>query len=155
MKFKHFSLSIPALLALVCRLALALIFFYAAIEKIIDPQAFAVAIYYYQLMPDFAINLMALTLPMLEMFIALSLLSGIYSRGASLISSLLFLVFATALAIDLARGLDISCGCFGKSSGTINWLYLIRDLSLCLISLWVLFFDRGRRYFSTQASAGE
>jgi hypothetical protein len=92
---------------------------------------------------------------MLEMFIALSLLSGIYSRGASLISSLLFLVFATALAIDLARGLDISCGCFGKSSGTINWLYLIRDLSLCLISLWVLFFDRGRRYFSTQASAGE
>jgi hypothetical protein len=82
----------------------------------------------------------------------LSLISGIYSRGASLISSLLFLIFATALSINLARGLDISCGCFGKSSGTISWLYLIRDLSLCLMSLCVLFFDRGWKYFWAQPS---
>jgi uncharacterized membrane protein YphA (DoxX/SURF4 family) len=154
MKLKNFTLQFTPLLALVCRLVLALIFFYAAIEKIIDSQAFAIAIYYYQLMPDFAINLMALVLPMLEMFLAVSLVSGIYLRGASLISSLLFLVFATALSINLARGLDISCGCFGKSSGTINWLYLVRDLTLCHMSLCVLFFDRGWRYFSAKRSTG-
>jgi uncharacterized membrane protein YphA (DoxX/SURF4 family) len=154
MKLKYLSLRFTPLLALVCRLALALIFFYAAIEKIIDPQAFAVAIYYYQLMPDFVINLMALVLPMLEMFLALSFVSGIYLRGASLISTILFLAFATALSINLTRSLDISCGCFGKSSGTISWLYLVRDLSLCLMSLCVLFFDRGWRYFSVQRSEG-
>jgi Methylamine utilisation protein MauE len=153
MKVRNFVLQAIPLIALVCRLALALIFCWAAIEKIIDPQAFAIAIYYYQLLPDFAINLVALILPMLEMFLALSLVSGIYSRGASLISSLLFLIFATALSINLVRGLDISCGCFGKSSGHINWLYLIRDLSLCLMSLCVLLFDRGWKYFLEQPSA--
>jgi uncharacterized membrane protein YphA (DoxX/SURF4 family) len=152
MKLKYLFLRIAPPLALVCRLVLALLFLYAAIEKIIDPQTFATAIYYYQLMPDFAINLMAVVLPILELLLALSFVSGIYLRGASLISALLFLVFATALSINLARGLDISCGCFGKSSETINSLYLVRDLSLCLMSLFILFFDRGWKYFSTPRS---
>jgi hypothetical protein len=99
------------------------------------------------LLPDIIINLLALVLPMLELFLATSLLSGIYTRGASFIASILFLVFATALSINLIRGLDISCGCFGKSSGSITWLYLIRDLSLFLISLCILFFDSGWKYF--------
>jgi uncharacterized membrane protein YphA (DoxX/SURF4 family) len=147
MKFKTAFLQYTPILALLCRLGLAVIFFYAAIEKIIDPQEFATAVYYYQLLPDIAINLLALVLPMLELFLAASLLSGIYIRGASFIASFLFLVFATALSINLVRGLDISCGCFGKSSGSISWPYLIRDLSLFLISLFILFFDRGWKYF--------
>ena len=111
MKLKNFTLQFTPLLALVCRLVLALIFFYAAIEKIIDSQAFAIAIYYYQLMPDLAINLMALVLPMLEMFLAVSLVSGIYLRGASLISSLLFLVFAASLH---ANSQSIHTSYFGR-----------------------------------------
>lgn len=147
MKFKAQFLHYAPLLALLCRLILAVIFLYAAVEKIIDPQEFATAVYYYQLLPDIAINLMALVLPMLELFLAASLLAGIYVRGASFVTSILFLVFATALSINLARGMDISCGCFGKSSGNISWLYLIRDLSLFLLSLCVFFFDRGWKYF--------
>jgi hypothetical protein len=41
----------PLLAVLLCRLVLAVIFLYAAGEKIIDPQEFAKAIYYYQLVP--------------------------------------------------------------------------------------------------------
>jgi uncharacterized membrane protein YphA (DoxX/SURF4 family) len=147
MKLKNSPRPLTPLFALICRLTLAIIFFYAGIEKIINPGDFAVAIYNYQLLPDCAINLSAIFLPWLEVFIAASLIAGIYTRGAALISALLFLTFSTALAINLMRGLDISCGCFGASSGNISWLYLERDLSLFCISVFVLIYDRGWRYF--------
>ena len=147
MKLRNFPRPFIPLLALICRLTLAIIFFYAGIEKIIDPGDFAVAIYNYQLLPDCAINLSAIFLPWLEVLIAASLITGICIRGAALISALLFLTFATALTINLVRGLNLSCGCFGASSGNISWLYLVRDLSLFCVSVFVLIYDRGWRYF--------
>jgi uncharacterized membrane protein YphA (DoxX/SURF4 family) len=147
MKLQKFLAHIKPLVALICRLALAILFLYAGVEKIINPREFAVAIYNYQLLPDRAINLLAVILPWLEVFLATGLLAGIYVRGTSLISALLFLTFAIALAVNLGRGLDISCGCFGAASGNINWLYLVRDVSLLIMSVFTLFFDRGWRYF--------
>jgi putative oxidoreductase len=142
---QNFHRIIVPLGSLACRLILAIIFFYAAIGKIAAPAEFAVAIYNYQLLPDFAVNAFAVILPWLEIAIATCLVAGIYVRGAALISSALFLTFATALTISLVRGLDISCGCFGAASGNINWFYLGRDLSLMLMSLFVLIYDRGWR----------
>lgn len=147
MKLRKLTPPYFPLLALICRLALGIIFLYAGVEKIIAPREFAVAIYNYQLLPDQTINLLALVLPWLEVILAAGLIAGIYVRGASLLSALLFLVFATALTINLVRGLDISCGCFGTASGNINWLYLVRDISLLSMSVVILFFDRGWRYF--------
>ena len=147
MKLRNFPRPFIPLFALICRLTLALIFFYAGVEKIIHPQEFAVTIYNYQLLPDCVINLLAIFLPWLEVLIAVSLVIGIYIRGATLLSALLFLIFATALTINLVRGLDISCGCFGASSGNISWFYLARDLSLFCMSVFVLIYDRGWRYF--------
>jgi putative oxidoreductase len=142
---QNFHRIIVPLGSLACRLILAIIFFYAAIGKIAAPAEFAVAIYNYQLLPDFAVNAFAVILPWLEIAIATCLVAGIYVRGAALISSALFLTFATALTISLVRGLDISCGCFGAASGNINWFYLGRDLSLMLMSVFVLIYDRGWR----------
>jgi Methylamine utilisation protein MauE. len=147
MKLRNSPRPFIPLFALICRLTLAIIFFYAGVEKILHPQEFAVAIYNYQLLPDCVINLLAIFLPWQEVLIAASLVIGIYRRGAALLSSLLFLIFATALTINLVRGLDISCGCFGASSGNISWFYLARDLSLFCMSVFVLIYDRGWRYF--------
>ncbi|KUG24451.1 putative methylamine utilization protein maue [hydrocarbon metagenome] len=124
--------------ALICRLALAIIFLYAGIEKVIYPGDFAVAIYNYRLLPDYAINFVAVFLPWLEITIALSLIIGINVRVAALLSSILFMTFATVC-------------CFGSSSGNINWSYLIHDLFLFCISIFILIlvFDRGWRYFLT------
>ena len=143
MIMQNFQRNVLPLCSLLCRLILAIIFFYAAIEKIAEPGEFAVAIYNYQLLPDIAINALAVILPWLEIVIATCLVTGFYVRGAALISSALFLTFATALTISLMRGLDISCGCFGTASGNINWFYLGRDLSLLAISIFVLIYDRG------------
>lgn len=147
MIIKKIPFTLKKFIVIACRLALAVIFLYAAVEKIIDPREFAVAIYNYDLLPDIAVNMLAVILPMLEIFLAVSLISGIYVRGASLTASFLFLAFAIALSASLLRGLDISCGCFGKSSENINWLYLIRDLSLFLMSIFVFLVDEDRNYF--------
>lgn len=147
MKLLNFPRPFLPVFALICRLALAIIFLYAGIEKVINPIDFAVAIYNYRLLPDYAINLVAVFLPYLEIIIAINFIIGINVRGAALLSTILFLTFAIALTINLARGLDISCGCFGATSGNINWFYLVRDFFLFCISLIVLFYDRGWRYF--------
>jgi uncharacterized membrane protein YphA (DoxX/SURF4 family) len=143
---RNFHRVVAPLCSIVFRLVLAIIFFYAGIEKIIDPKVFAVAVYNYQLLPDFAVNTVAVILPWLEVLIATCLLTGYYVRGAAVISSGLFLTFASALTINLVRGLDISCGCFGASSGSINWLYLVRDLSLLSMSVFVLIYYRDWRH---------
>jgi uncharacterized membrane protein YphA (DoxX/SURF4 family) len=147
MKLRNFPRPFIPVFALICRLTLAIIFFYAGIEKIFNPDDFAVAIYNYRLLPDYVINFLAVFLPCLEVIIAISLISATNTRGAALLSALLFLTFATALTINLMRGLDISCGCFGASSGNINWSYLVRDFSLFCISVFVMIYDRGWRYF--------
>jgi putative oxidoreductase len=145
MIMQNYQRIIMPVCSILCRLILAGIFLYAAVEKIIEQAEFAIAIYNYQLLRDFAVNALAVILPCLEIIIAACLVAGIYVRGAALISSALFLTFAAALTISLARGLDISCGCFGAASGNINWLYLARDLSLLAISIFVLIYDRGWR----------
>ena len=142
---RNFHRIIAPLFSLACRLILVITFFYAGIGKIADPGEFAIAIYNYQLLPDIAVNTLAVILPWLEIIIATCLVTGFYVRGAALISSALFLTFATALTINLLRGLDISCGCFGAASGNINWFYLGRDLSLLFISIFVMIYDRGWR----------
>jgi uncharacterized membrane protein YphA (DoxX/SURF4 family) len=147
MKLRNFPRPFIPIFALICRLTLAIIFLYAGIEKIFNPGDFAAAIYNYRLLPDYAINFTAILLPWLEVIIALNLISGTNTRGAALLSALLFLTFAIALTFNLLRGLDISCGCFGASSGNINWFYLVRDLSLFCMSVFVLIYDRGWRYF--------
>ena len=148
MKHHKFFVRIVPITILICRLALGFLFLYAGVGKIISPQEFAVAIYNYQLLPNGAINLLAVVLPWLEILLAAALIAGIYVRGASLLSALLFLVFATALSINLVRGLDISCGCFGGASGSISWLYLVRDTGLFAVSVFILFFNRGWSYFA-------
>jgi len=147
MKLQNFPTPLAPLLALLCRLALGIVFFYAGIEKIIAPGEFAVAIYNYRLLPDWAVNVLAVFLPWLEVFVAAGLITGKCGRGSSLLSALLFLVFATGLTVSLIRGLDISCGCFGASKASINWLYLLRDGGLLIMSIFTLFADRGWSYF--------
>ena len=60
MKLQNFPRPFLPVFALICRLALAIIFLYAGIEKVIYPDDFAVAIYNYRLLPDFTINFVAI-----------------------------------------------------------------------------------------------
>jgi putative oxidoreductase len=125
---------VPAigLLALSFRIILGIMFIYAGIEKAIDVSGFAGAVHNYRILPEWMINPFAVIVPWVETIAGLSLLSGVLLEGGALIISGLLLAFSCALALDLWRGLDISCGCFGTSAigHPITWWYLLRDIIL-------------------------
>lgn len=131
------------ILALMARLILGVVFIYASIDKIIHPEAFAKAVYNYQILPDVLINVTAIVLPWLELFLGISLVLHVWLPGAAFMSSLLLLIFFGALVFDLARGLDIHCGCFntsqGASSSLCMCLYVIRDGVFLLPAFYLLY----------------
>lgn len=133
-----------AWLSFIFRTALGVVFFYAGLVKSQDPGGFAQAIYNYRILPGWLINPVAVLLPWVEMVLGASLVLGIWVTGASLLASGFLGVFALALCLNLARGLDIECGCFSTgSSGPGNTLwYFLRDILLLAMAIEVVLFDR-------------
>lgn len=122
-------------LLLLFRIFLGLLFIYAGIEKISDPAAFSNAIYNYKLLPFSLVNFFAITLPWIELSAGLLLLFGVYVKENSSIIAALLIIFFIAIAISLARGLNIECGCFGTSTGAkVGLIKLVENLVLILAS---------------------
>jgi uncharacterized membrane protein YphA (DoxX/SURF4 family) len=130
---------------LVARLFLGSVFVYASIYKIADPESFVRAIYNYHILPGELLNIVAVVLPWLELFVGVCLIFGILLPGAIAIVNALLLVFLGALLFNVFRGLDVECGCFGSATGKVStpvlW-YLIRDamfISVGIYLFWTLF----------------
>lgn len=133
-------------LALPARWYLGAVFVVACLHKIAHPGSFALDIATYDIIPLQLVNLMAITLPWIELFAGLMLIVGFRTRGAALAIGGMLVVFIAAIVIALDRGLDMSCGCFASQSAAaddpISYLTVLRDCGWLLISLYILFFDR-------------
>ena len=132
------------------RILLGAVFIYASFEKILNAEAFAQAVYNYQLLPDSTINLVALMLPWLELILGLCLVSGCWLPGATVISTGLLIVFIGTMVFNEIRGLDIHCGCFSTETteGPAGLSTLIRDSIFLIASAYLTF----RVFFSRQAA---
>ena len=128
------------------QLALGIFFVVAALPKLGDPPSFAHMVYNYRIVPGALINLMALTMPWIELLCGLALILGIWKDAARTIIALLLLVFIVAISINLMRNNAIDCGCFdvtaaGKSHeeriADMHFV-VIRDLGMLLMcaQLW-------------------
>lgn len=125
---------------ILAKLIMAGIFIYASIDKIAQPAAFAKDVYNYQILPDSLVNLTALVMPWLELFLGLCLLAGIWLPGAVLTINGLLVVFLAALLFNLARGLDVNCGCFSTGADAAamsTTYYLIRDIAFLAIGAFL------------------
>jgi uncharacterized membrane protein YphA (DoxX/SURF4 family) len=128
------------------RLFLGAVFLYAGSVKILQPDAFAEAVYRYQILPGAAVNLAAITLPWMEVSTGLCLIAGLWLPGAVLLSTSLLGVFIGALVFNLIRGLNVQCGCFSAeiTHGPADVLTIARDLLFLAISIYLavfLFFE--------------
>lgn len=103
-------------LLFIIRIVLGFIFIYAGVEKISDPDAFAISISNYRLFPIGSLNFFAITLPWIELVAGILILFGIAVKENSSIICSMLLVFTIAIVISLFRGLSIDCGCFGKGA---------------------------------------
>jgi uncharacterized membrane protein YphA (DoxX/SURF4 family) len=128
------------ILLIVGRVALAVIFLYAAYAKM-KPQPgmpwtqgsvqtslsmFAMGVDSYQMVPAWAVSPFAHLLPPFELLLGLWLLSGIGLRISGTVSTALICAFIGAMYSAYERGLTISCGCFGPGA-QIGPKDLIRD----------------------------
>jgi len=136
------------IVVLLLRLVVAGVFLYAGVMKIWDfrhhqsaTPDFTVAIQHFEILPypDLAVAL-AVYLPWLEMVAAIALFVRRLALGAALAVAGMTAVFLGALTSAWARGLDISCGCFGKDEVSTDYrTLLLRDgllLAAAMVLLW-------------------
>lgn len=115
----------------VIRWAVAALLGYAGVVKALDPGQFALDLGGYRLIPAGGTRLLALYLPWVEILCAASLLLRPLRAGAWLIAIALSLGFVVFLGSAWARGLDVSCGCFGSGAAEpIGLLAVARALAL-------------------------
>lgn len=123
------------------RLLLGCVFVYAGIDKILDPQAFAQVIANYQIFPSTGINLMAVIIPWVELVLGTLLIVGRLLPGAVLLTDILLVSFLACLLFNVARGLNVHCGCFGTSmegDPVVAW-YLLRDTVFLLAGAYLFY----------------
>ena len=134
-----------SVLAMAARLYLGIIFLLACWHKILEPAAFALDIATYQILPLGLVNLQAIVLPWVELAAGLLLLLGFRTRAAALLVAGMMVMFTVAISIAVAKGLDMSCGCFasqGAAEDPISWRTIARDGSWRLLAVYVVIFDR-------------
>ena len=137
---------------LVLRLLLGAFFVYASLDKIASPAGFARIIYQWQVAGPVPSNLVAVTMPWVELVAGLLLIVGVWRREAALVIALLLVVFLAAAASVLARGIDVvNCGCFTVAKEAVDsawppawtkgvgWFLVSRSLLMLGVALALAF----------------
>ena len=135
----------PGALLVLGRIVLGSIFLYAAFAKFHFNGGwhfgdyhffFAMAIDSYNMLPFWAVQLMARFLPILEAVLGALLITGLGLRWVGSITSALLLVFIGAMTRALILHIQIKCGCFGNDEPLTIWT-LLRDSTLLVLALAV------------------
>jgi len=152
-------------LACICGLALGGAFFYAGMQKRLDPYQFAEAILAYDLLPQFLVGLTAVILPWVEIasgfFLALGylveipgrllkglglasgdrLIGGIKRRSCLLLIILQLALILVVLGLTFARGLKIDCGCGLIWARQVGWGIIIEDLLMLALAGFLFWWE--------------
>lgn len=117
--------------ALVSRFALATVFVLAGLAKLPRRSEFEAAVRAYGLMPRRLVRPVARLLPPLELAGGLLLGLGMATTFVASLLAAALTLFGIAVAVNLARGRTIDCGCFGWiAERRITWLTVARNLVL-------------------------
>lgn len=100
---------------IIFRWLLGVVFIWAGTVKLLNPLDFLVSIYGYEThLPETLIRVTVVVLPCLEILTGLVLITGIALEAGLLLCASMLVVFVALTGQAWARGLDISCGCFGS-----------------------------------------
>jgi uncharacterized membrane protein YphA (DoxX/SURF4 family) len=97
---------------------------------------FAMQVDSYQMLSSSQANFVAHMLPFFELLIGVWLVSGVWLRIPSLLTTLMLGGFLTAMIRAYALGLEINCGCFGPGE-KVGPMSFLRDGSFFALSLAV------------------
>jgi uncharacterized membrane protein YphA (DoxX/SURF4 family) len=119
------------------RLALAVVFLWAAYTKLRDPwMVFAMEIDAMQVLPGAMVEPVARTMPWLELALGVLLAIGIQTRYVGTVATALLVGFFSMLLFLYLKGFQGDCGCFGPGE-RLGPKTLARDGLLVALSIWV------------------
>lgn len=136
-----------SLLLTALRVVIGTVLLFSGIAKLASFSVFVNAVFSYQMLPMLLVKPLCYLMVSAEVALGLAISVGYFTRGASLLASSLFLIFAIALISVLLRKLPVmDCGCanylfsvldfFGLSvSSEPNWKIVFADILLAVLSL--------------------
>jgi putative oxidoreductase len=127
--------------ALAFRVYLGGVFIYASMYKIGYPAEFAQNIASYQIVPFWAVNLLAVVMPWTELISGIMLIVGLRSKSAVAMIAAMLVLFTLAILLSLVRNIPIGCGCFHSMEEPMSWTTLLRDLIWLAMAVHVYRFD--------------
>ena len=117
------------------RIVIGVLFAWAALAKLGQLDAFATQVHNFRLVPVALENLVALTLPWIELLAALALILNVRARSGAVVLTVLLTVFTLGVAQAMIRGLDFECGCFGTSDGTrVGTFKILQNLGMLAVA---------------------
>jgi uncharacterized membrane protein YphA (DoxX/SURF4 family) len=132
---------------LAARLVVGGVWLWSGLLKVGEPESSVTAVRAYQLLSPSLADTVGRVLPMLEIVVGACLVLGLLTRLVGGVSALLQLAFIVGIASVWARGISISCGCFGDGGYDPNaashypW-EIARDVGLMLASLYLVWRPR-------------
>lgn len=114
-------------LGLLIRFAFGTMFLAAGAAKLSDLGEFADAIRLYRMIPGATAGAVARMVAVTEVALGIVLILGLAIPYAAVIGSVLLVVFAIAMGINLIRGRQIPCGC-KRESEPIQIRHILRNV---------------------------
>ena len=103
-----------------------------------DLAPFAHDVTSYHVPPRALANVVAITLPWVELLAGGLLVCGIWKQPSAVVISGLMIVFLAAIGWAVAHGYDIRCGCFGTvDARRVGFTALAEDAALLAIAMWL------------------
>lgn len=132
--------SLLAYLAFVLKLSLGIVFLLSSIPKWRHPLIFAESVVNYRVLPITIAYVFALALIPLETLLALAFLTGWLTEIALLGAMIMLVAFLIAVGVNVKRGRQIPCGCFGATGEHISARTLVRLFLLLAVVLFLMVF---------------
>jgi uncharacterized membrane protein YphA (DoxX/SURF4 family) len=107
-------------LGLGLRLFIGAVLLVSGLSKAAHPNRFARVVADYRVLPASLSHAIATLIIPIEFVVGITLVLGVAMPVTASAAAALFAVFLIAIAMNLARGRSVACGCFGDESRTIS-----------------------------------
>ena len=124
--------------------AFGALFAISGVIKLLDPILFRQQILGYEMIADPYAAVVAVGLPWLELFCGVGLIFGFLRAGSLALLTGLLIVFLIGIFSAWFRGLNIECGCFGGGEKGQYLVWVIRNVVLIGIGVFLLIVEKTR-----------
>lgn len=94
-------------------------------------------------LPPVLVAVAAIALPPFELLLGVYLIGGWLLPITSVVASALLALFIGVVASVVARGLHVSCGCFGAAdTAPATWWTVVRDAVILIPGIYLMWWSR-------------